>query len=141
MMFWTGHQRDAKAVLAGQQRNTDAEFRRLQRMRDQVRELQSLVSSGQLDVRSFGHMLDEGWRLKRALAVGITSDAIDQWYERALTAGAYGGKLCGAGGGGFLLLVVPPERQEAVRQAMAGLAELSFGHEVHGSQVVVPFNG
>jgi D-glycero-alpha-D-manno-heptose-7-phosphate kinase len=141
MMFWTGHQRDAKAVLAGQQRNTPGELGRLRRMRDQVHELRALMVGGHLDAKTFGRVLDDGWRLKRGLATGITTDAVDEWYDRALAAGAYGGKLCGAGGGGFLLLVVPPERQAAVRHAMSGLAELAFGHEAHGSQVVVPFNG
>ena len=141
MMFWTGHQRDARAVLAGQQQNTQAEVGRLRQMRDQVHELRGLVVNGHLDVKTFGRVLDDGWRLKRGLAAGISTDTIDGWYNRALAAGAYGGKLCGAGGGGFLLLVVPDERQEAVRHAMGGLAELAFGHEAHGSQVVVPFNG
>ena len=139
MMFWTGHQRDAKTVLAAQQERTDREVARLRRMRDQVRDLQTLVANGHLDVKTFGRVLHEGWQLKRALAPGITSDVIDQWYDRAVTAGAYGGKLCGAGGGGFLLLVVPPDRQQAVRQVMAGLAELPVGHEAHGSGVVVAF--
>jgi D-glycero-alpha-D-manno-heptose-7-phosphate kinase len=141
LMFWTGHQRDAKAVLAGQQRNSTAERDRLRQMRDQVHELRRLVGNGQLDAKMFGRVLDDGWRLKRGLATGISTDAVDGWYDRALAAGAYGGKLCGAGGGGFLLLVVPPERQETVRRAMRGLAELAFGHEAHGSQVVAPFTG
>jgi D-glycero-alpha-D-manno-heptose-7-phosphate kinase len=140
MMFWTGHQRDARTVLAAQQRKADSELDRLRRMREQVRELQALVANGRLDMKALGGLLDEGWRLKRALAPGITSDIIDQWYDGAVRAGAYGGKLCGAGGGGFLLLVVPPDRQNAVRQAMGGLSELSVEHEAHGSQVVVALN-
>jgi D-glycero-alpha-D-manno-heptose-7-phosphate kinase len=140
LMFWTGHQRDASEVLAVQQKNTEAEFDRLRRMRDQVDELAELTRSGELSVESLGDVLHEGWQLKRKLAAGISSDKIDGLYERAIAAGACGGKLCGAGGGGFLLFVVSPEHHESVRAAMGDLQELVVGHEVHGSQVVVPFN-
>jgi D-glycero-alpha-D-manno-heptose-7-phosphate kinase len=141
MMFWTGHQRSADEVLAEQERNTDVEFARLRKMRDQARELQTLLGRGQLDVQTLGRVLDEAWSMKRELASGITNGEIDELYERGLEAGAYGGKLCGAGGGGFLLFIVPPKRRWAVRRAMEDLAELRVDHEAHGTQVVVPFNG
>ena len=140
MMFWTGHQRDAGEILAVQQKNTDSEFERLRRMRDQALELQGLVSNGHLGIEIFGRVLHEGWRMKRRLAEGISSTHIDELYQRGIAAGAYGGKLCGAGGGGFLLFVIPPERRQSVREAMSGLPELSVEPEVQGSQVMVPFN-
>ena len=49
---------------------------------------------------------------------------------------ALGGKLLGAGGGGFLLLYAEPERQEAVRQALAGLLYVPFRFEDSGTEVV-----
>ncbi len=141
MLFWTGHQHDSYEILAVQQKNTEAEFNRLRRMRDQALELQVLVGNGHFDVRTLGKMLDEGWQLKRELAAGISTTEIDVLYERGLKAGAYGGKLCGAGGGGFLLFVVAAEHRAAVHEAMRGLVTLSIGHETHGSQVIAPFNG
>ena len=44
----------------------------------------------------FGSILDEAWRLKRAVASGVSNERIDSLYERALKAGALGGKLLGA---------------------------------------------
>ena len=140
LLFWTGHQRDASDVLSVQQKNTDAEFDRLRKMRDQVASLQDIVSSGHCDLTEFGRILDEGWQLKRGIVDGISNGTIDQMYERAIRAGALGGKLCGAGGGGLLMFVVPPERHLSVRTALADLPELEIDHEVHGSQVVVPFH-
>jgi D-glycero-alpha-D-manno-heptose-7-phosphate kinase len=141
LMFWTGHQRDASKVLAEQKRNTDDQFERLRKMRDQAFELQGLVGgSERFDARAFGGILDEGWRMKRHLASSITTSQIDIWYEAALDAGALGGKLCGAGGGGFLLFVAPRERHQAVREALGGLLEITVGHEAQGSQVMVPFH-
>jgi D-glycero-alpha-D-manno-heptose-7-phosphate kinase len=141
LMFWTGHQRDAAAVLTEQRGNIEAKYQRLVQMRDQAMELQSLVLDGRLDARAFGRILNEGWRLKRGLASSITTGQIDGWYEAAMAAGAHGGKLCGAGGGGFLLLVAPPQRHDAIRRALHDLAEMSVEHEAHGSQLVLPYIG
>jgi D-glycero-alpha-D-manno-heptose-7-phosphate kinase len=56
-----------------------------------------------------------------------------------MKAGAEGGKLCGAGGGGFLLFIARPEKHDGVRQSLAGLTQVPVVHEVHGSQVCMPF--
>lgn len=140
MMFWTGHQRDASGVLTEQRKNTPARHEHLCRMRDQAYTLQTLLDNG-CEISEFGGLLHGGWTLKRELASGITSSQIDQWYDRAMEAGAYGGKLCGAGGGGFLLFLVPPERQPAVRAALAGLVEMPVRPESHGSQLFAPLGG
>ena len=138
MMFWTGHQRSAESVLTEQRQNTPDKMDSLRKMRDHAQELQAIVSAGHVDIRDFGHVLDEGWRLKRALASTITTSQIDACYDRALEAGAIGGKLCGAGGGGFFVFVVEPGRQGSVRRALSDMIEVPIGHEVHGSQIIVP---
>ena len=57
-------------------------------------------------------------------------------YEKAISAGAIGGKIAGAGGGGFLLLYVPREYQNAVRQSLKGYHELPFMLELDGSKII-----
>lgn len=136
LMFWTGHQRDTNTVLAEQKQNTPRKSDSLFKMRDHAKQLQNLLSNGHLDAAAFGHILDEGWQLKRRLASTISNDEIDSWYQLARDAGALGGKLCGAGGGGFLLFLVPAQRQEQVRKAMHRLKEVSVEPEVHGSQIL-----
>ncbi len=42
---------------------------------------------------------------------------IEDYYNTAKTAGAYGGKLCGGGGGGFLLLFHPNELRDTIVKA------------------------
>jgi len=138
LMFWTGHQRSAGAVLEEQRQNTADKTDSLRLMRGHAYELQQMMSNGAVDPRSVGKILDHGWHLKRSLASTITNDSIDDWYERALEAGADGGKLCGAGGGGCILFVVPPDRQDAVREALHELVEVPVTYEVHGSRVLIP---
>jgi len=137
MMFWTGHQRDTGAVLTEQKANTPHKMDALLRMREQATQLQDVLRANAGDTKAFGQILDEGWCLKRGLASLITTSEIDVWYQRARDAGAYGGKLCGAGGGGFLLFVVPAERQDAVRQALSPLREVPIAAEAHGSQILL----
>ena len=139
MMFWTGHQRDASSVLAEQKANMAAKMESLLRMREHAFALQDLCASPEFCIEKFGAILDDGWRLKRGLSSKITTGEIDRWYEAAMQAGAEGGKLCGAGGGGFLLFIAKPAKQQAVREALAGLTQVPVLHEVHGSQVCTPF--
>lgn len=141
MMFWTGHQRDANSVLSEQRENTGRKAESLLRMREMAEELHELLREQPVDVARFGKILDEGWHLKRGLASTITNPLIDHWYQRAMDAGAFGGKLCGAGGGGFLLFLVPPACRSSVRAALSDLVQMPAAHEVQGSQVVVPFAG
>lgn len=136
MMFWTAIQRDAATVLSEQREKTSVNRGTLLKMRGQAEELRNLLWQG-LDVESIGRVLDEGWRLKRGLASGITSAVLDGWYERAMAAGARGGKLCGAGGGGFFLFLVPPHQQATVREAMRGLEEIELEYEPHGSSALL----
>jgi D-glycero-alpha-D-manno-heptose-7-phosphate kinase len=141
LMFWTGHQRDANSVLAEQNRRTVDEFPRLRTMRDHALELQDLVHTRQLDAKAFGRVIHDGWNLKKGLASEISNSFIDQCCEQALAAGAYGGKLCGAGAGGFLLFIAPTERHAAIRAALSHLVEFRVGHEAQGSQLVTPYIG
>jgi D-glycero-alpha-D-manno-heptose-7-phosphate kinase len=139
LLFSTGAQRDSASVLEEQRANTGALSGSLVQMRDHAYELHALASNGGFDPGRFGGVLDRSWRLKRTLASRITNARIDDWYERALGAGAEGGKLCGAGGGGCLLFIAQPDRHEAVRRALSDLTEIDVSYEAHGSQVVSPF--
>ncbi len=140
LMFWTGHQRDTSAVLTEQSKNTGSKMEQLRRMRDQAHELHRLIAEGAVDVAGCGGFLDQAWTLKRGLASLISNNEIDAWYAAGRTAGAWGGKLCGAGGGGFLMFLAPPDRHDAIRAALPGLVEMKAGFESRGSHVVAPFS-
>jgi len=53
-------------------------------------------------------LLNKTWEVKRTFSKEITTNEIDNFYERCLASGALGGKLLGAGGAGFFLLFVNP---------------------------------
>ena len=103
-------------------------------MRNQANTMRNYLVTKGFD-ESFADMLDEAWKKKRTITSGITNGEIDTLYQKALEAGAKGGKLLGAGGGGFILLYCDEQYQDQVRQAM-GLKEVDFELSTYGSRVV-----
>jgi D-glycero-alpha-D-manno-heptose-7-phosphate kinase len=84
----------------------------------------------------FGEILHENWLLKKKLTQGISTAEIDDWYSKALNAGAIGGKILGAGAGGFLMLTAPVEKHERIKQALRGLRHINVKFEPHGSRII-----
>lgn len=136
MLFFTGFSRTASEIAAEQIRNTPRRKRELREMYGMVDEALGILTS-EGDIREFGRLLDETWRLKRSLSSQITTRHIDAIYDAARGAGAIGGKLLGAGGGGFLLIFAEPELQAAVRASLGDLLHVPFRFEDLGSQIIV----
>jgi D-glycero-alpha-D-manno-heptose-7-phosphate kinase len=136
MLFYTGSQRDARSILSSQVAAIEADdlaAKRMQQMVDLAYEMRDILLAGELD--KFGRALHRGWEMKRGLSSQISTSSIDALYERALTAGALGGKLAGAGGGGFLLLYCPAGEQARVRAALDGLQSLEFRFDWGGARI------
>jgi len=135
MIFYTGMTRDSKSVLGEQQKSTKDKFEELRKMRQLAIEIKEILNEGK-NLDKIGEILNEEWRLKKSLTQNISNDIIDEYYQKALDAGALGGKLLGAGGGGFILLYVEPQNQHKVRQRLNDLEELSFSFEPRGSTII-----
>ncbi len=84
-----------------------------------------------------GRQIAEEWENRKGLAPGVTTPEIDAILAAARVAGAYGGKVCGAGGGGCLFCIGEPERIPAIREAVAakGGRLLDFTIESEGLRV------
>jgi len=134
MLFYTGVTRSSSDILSTQRKNIKTSFSILEEMKQQAYKVHANLCNGCGDY--LGKVMHEGWQYKRQLAEKITNDYIDDLYQKALDAGAIGGKIAGAGGGGFLLLYSPPEYQAAVREALQELKELPFSLERDGTKVI-----
>lgn len=137
LLFFTGRFRQASAVLVEQRANTERNRSELDRLRAHALQIQEILLNGS-NIGEVGRILDETWRVKRELASGITDPTIDAIYDAAKRAGAFGGKVCGAGGGGFILFIVPPARHGDVRAALHGCGEVPLGYQPLGSRVLLP---
>jgi len=137
LLFYTNTTRNSADILTEQRDQTADKMETLTKMRELVGEIKDAISNNAF--HKVGRNLHLGWELKKQLASKITNPQIDYIYQRALDAGALGGKISGAGGGGFLLLYVPREQQDLVRLALGNLYELPFFLERDGSKVIFNF--
>ena len=137
LVMYTGDARDASPILQEQKQNTAQadKMDRLRNLRDMAVDIKSQLNSDACGY-TLGEILHQGWMLKRQLADSISNDKIDKYYQKALDAGALGGKLLGAGGGGFLLLYCLPPKRAAVKEALSHLKELEFSLEPEGSKII-----
>jgi D-glycero-alpha-D-manno-heptose-7-phosphate kinase len=131
-LFYTGITRQAKGLLRTQDGRTVENRDSLLRMRDLAGEARNAILAR--DWPRVGAILDEGWRLKRGLTAGVSTNAIDEAYARAKAAGAWGGKISGAGGGGFLMALHPPERSAQVAQALSPWERVAVRISPEGSR-------
>ena len=139
MMFYTGIKRNANDILGGQRdrvsSNQGGAVEKMDAIKSIGHESSRALESG--DLRRFGELLDEHWKVKRGVTASMSTDDIDRWYAMARERGAIGGKVVGAGGGGFLMLYCEEGRRD-VRAALAteGLVEMKFRFDFEGSKVI-----
>ena len=135
MLFFVGGTRAARTVLAKQSANTRDKMAVLKRLCEIACQMREVLTLGR-DLNSFGYLLHEAWQVKKSLEKSISNPHIDSVYERAIQAGALGGKLLGAGSGGFVLFYCEPHHQDRVRQALAPLEEIHFTFDPQGTKVI-----
>ncbi|MBW3670400.1 MAG: hypothetical protein KY432_01870 [Acidobacteria bacterium] len=66
------------------------------------------------DLNLVGKLLGEEWENRKALIPGVSNPEIERIIEIAMSSGAIGAKVCGAGGGGCVAMIVDPERRDEV---------------------------
>jgi D-glycero-alpha-D-manno-heptose-7-phosphate kinase len=135
LLFFTGVTRSANSILSEQTANIADRLPQLHQLRDLAGEAANGLRDG--DVDALGVAMNKSWAAKRELASGVSTSQIDEAVEAAISAGATGAKVTGAGGGGFLLLVCPLENQRRVREQLAHLRELPISIEPFGSRVIL----
>ena len=137
-LFYTGIQRRAETILHEQKRSASPQT--LLQIKELVPAFYDVLVKGDHEscLNEIGHLLHRAWQLKRSLCDSISNSMLDAIYERAIAAGALGGKILGAGGGGYFLFYVPKEKQGAVTTTLSdlGLSQLGFRFEPKGSQII-----
>ncbi|HTZ09895.1 MAG TPA: galactokinase [Acidimicrobiales bacterium] len=135
MLFYTGITRSANAILQEQSAAMEDRLHEMHALRDLAAEAVAHLVAG--DLEGLGAAINESWLVKRKLASGVSTTEIDFAIERALSAGASGAKVTGAGGGGFLFVICPLEHQGAVRRSLAEMPELPVKLDRFGSRVLL----
>ena len=137
ILVFTGFQRNATDVAGEQIKKTSEKRIELKAMMEMVDEAVNILNGNSDDLKDFGKLLHESWKIKRGLTSLISNSNIDDIYQAALNAGALGGKLTGAGGGGFMLLFASPEYHSRIKERLKDFLFVPFSFEQLGSQVVL----
>ena len=137
MLCFTGFSRIASQIAKSKIDNIAKREHELNRMREMVDEGINILQDINRPIEDFGQLLDASWKYKRSLSDQVTTPEIDSIYSLAMSSGAIGGKILGAGGGGFMLLFAAPDRHRAIKDALHGLVHVPFQFENSGSRVVL----
>lgn len=116
LVFFTGLTRPASSVLTEQKANIGDKFQTMVEMADSVPEFAERLTRG--DIEGLGKMLHDGWMRKKSLAATVSNTQIDGLYKAGMDAGAWGGKVLGAGGGGCVMFLVSRDKKDALRRAV-----------------------
>ena len=136
LLVYTGISRTASDVARHKIESIPKKQGVLHKMREMVDEGANILING-TDLDNFGRLLHESWKLKQSISNAISTNIIEEVYEKAITAGALGGKLLGAGGGGFMIFYIQPELRQAVLDALGDFLVVPFDMENFGTRVTL----
>jgi D-glycero-alpha-D-manno-heptose-7-phosphate kinase len=100
----------------------------------QMADMADMQGTQQVNINTYGQLLDSAWILKKQMSNEISNSDIDIMYERCKSAGAYGAKLLGAGGGGYMLAIT--DSKSTIRQEFSDRTCLDVGISHEGARVV-----
>lgn len=116
VLLFTGISRSSSDVSKGLLENLESKAATLERTRELAVTCNEIFQMED-DLSQVGPMLMESWDLKKKMNPASVTPLLEEFLERALAAGALGGKILGAGGGGFCLFWVEPgERASFIKK-------------------------
>lgn len=120
VLFYTDTSRVSADIIKKQQKNvTDKNIDSIEAMHN-IKKQAVLVKEALLkeELDNIGELLQYGYEFKKKMAKGIATPLMEEIYQRAMDAGATGGKISGAGGGGFMFFYCPGNTRHAVIKAL-----------------------
>ena len=137
LVFYTGIQRSASALLREQSREVASSAQKQRTMSQMVALAYQLSTELQKNnAQAFGEILHENWMLKRSITSAVSTEEIDEWYRMGRSAGAVGGKILGAGAGGFLMFYARPELHHEIKKSLGALRPIPIRFEPLGSRII-----
>jgi D-glycero-alpha-D-manno-heptose-7-phosphate kinase len=136
VLVYTGRKRLSsdihQAVWEGYRQGDPGVMTALRNLRRLAYELRDALL--QHDLSACGQIMQENWANQKALHSSITNASIEYLMDRALHAGAIGGKACGAGGGGCLLFLAQDGAELTLTKSLAyaGAQPLPFHFDWYG---------
>jgi D-glycero-alpha-D-manno-heptose-7-phosphate kinase len=120
LLFFTGKSRASAQIIEDQSRNViDRNVPALEAMhatKEEAFRMKECLLRGNFEI--LHDVLRHGWECKKQMSKSISNQHIEAIYNCALNAGAYSGKISGAGGGGFMMLFADPTNKDNVANSL-----------------------
>jgi D-glycero-alpha-D-manno-heptose-7-phosphate kinase len=134
VICFSGQSRQSANIIeqqvGGISRMDEETMQAMHRIKEHAVNMKAQLVAG--DIRGLAAILRDSWLAKQQTAKTISTSAVDALLEEAMDAGAWAGKVSGAGGGGFIMLLSDPERRlDLIRRlnaagGEAGAVKLTF---------------
>jgi D-glycero-alpha-D-manno-heptose-7-phosphate kinase len=139
LLFYTGLSRSASSILVDQNIRTSKNDKKMLDNLHFTKEIgykscEALISG---ETKKFGLLMNEHWNHKKVRSSGMTNDYINLIYDTALSNGAVGGKLVGAGGGGFMMFYASDKDKLRLSMQKLNLEEVRFSFDFEGTKVIL----
>lgn len=113
ILYYTGASRESANIINEQVRNAEEKNKKsldaMHELKADALIMKEAILKG--EILKFAQYLGKSWEAKKRMATSISNNYIDKVYDTAINAGAYAGKVSGAGGGGFMIFMVDPTRR------------------------------
>lgn len=123
LLYFTATQRLSATIINEQVKNVNDKNEKsveaMHKLKEQAQQMKDCLLRGELS--KIGEILHFGWTNKKQMAHSISNELIDNVYTTAITTGATGGKISGAGGGGFMFFYCPAVTKMKVAKAIESL--------------------
>lgn len=137
VLYYTGVSRSSDKIIAQQIESYKSGSGKSVEAVHQLKRDASAMKEALLrgNIRQFGEILGRSWEVKRQVADQISNPEIEKVMAVASDAGAWAGKVSGAGGGGFIMFIVDPvDRVKLVRALNQQDGDVvPFQFEPHGA--------
>ena len=134
VMCFTGMSRESAKVIDSQIQSykSGQNLEALDESKRLAKEISETLVKGAIDYA--GTLLHESWQYKKQFSGNISNKHIDSLYNAAISKGALGGKISGAGGGGFMYFICKYDKKVDVIQELKkrGAEVTDFMFEPHG---------
>ncbi len=134
VMCFTGMSRESAKVIDSQIQSykSGQNIVALDESKRLAKEISETLVKGNID--DAGTLLHESWEYKKQFSGNISNKHIDSLYKSAISKGAIGGKVSGAGGGGFMYFICKYDKKGDVIQELKkrGAEVTDFMFEPHG---------
>lgn len=120
LLYYTGTSRLSAEIIKTQVDNINANsemaLESMHNLKKNAYAMKEALVTDQID--RMGEIMNDGWLNKKRTSSSISNPTIEKIYQTALSAGATGGKISGAGGGGFFIFYCPGNSRYSVIEAL-----------------------